>query len=323
MESTFVYQDCYVMSGSAPHSPLFDPKPLIETGRRWSRWLGPLISVGVLAAIIIEITKLNITDMISLFREKTTPLFWVAFLISYFVGPATDWIIFRRLWNIPISGFVALLRKQVTNALLPSYSGEVYFYAWARERTELTGAPFGAIKDVAILSALTGNLATLLMLGAVYIWFGDLLREAHFGTQVKVFAASIGFVALSSLVMMIFRSRLFSLPRKELWFVSAVVMLRIIANTFFIALLWHLIMPEIELGWWVLVSTIKLLLTRLPFVPNQEGLFASVAILLIGNDQPLTKLVAAIAIGTLVLHICFGVILGVTDILKTGDRKDA
>ncbi len=295
---------------------LLDPKPLIETGRRWSRWLAPVISFAVLIAILFQLQKLHIAELRAL--VPITPLFWGVFFVSYFVGPVTDWMIFRHLWRVPLSGFFALLRKQVTNALLPSYSGEVYFYAWARKRTELTGAPFGAIKDVAILSAVTGNVVTLIMLAIAYPLFGSLLG----GVQVKTFALSIGFVMFSSVIIMIFRGRLFSLPRPQLWVVTGIVLLRIISGTFCVALMWHLIMPHIELGWWLLLATIKLLLTRLPFVPNQDGLFASVAVALLGQDQPITQLVAMISIAILIANIGFGVTLGVSDILRARGRDN-
>jgi hypothetical protein len=317
MEIQFVHDGDEMKLGHEPSAPLLDPEPLIETGRKWSRWLGPAISFAVLVAILFQMHKLNVTEIRALI--PVTPLFWMVFFVAYFVGPVADWFIFRHLWNVPPSGFFALVRKQVTNALLPSYSGEVYFYAWARKRTELTGTPFGAIKDVAILSAVTGNLVTLAMLAFAYPLFGSLLG----GVQIKTFALSIGFVTFSSLIVMVFRGRLFSLPRPQLWFVTAMVLLRILIGTFCVATMWHLIMPSSDLGWWLVLATIKLLLTRLPFVPNQDGLFASVAIALIGQDQPVTQLVAMVAIATLLTHIVFGVVLGLSDIVRAGDRSHA
>lgn len=299
------------------------PDGWLSRAQRWTRWLGPLVSAAVLVAILFQLAKLNLHNMIAVFRDNASAQFSLMFLAAYFVAPVTDWVIFRRLWRMPPVGFLAALRKQVANALLPSYSGEVYFYAWARDRQDLVGARFGAIKDVAILSALVGNLTTLVLLIAVYTQFSSLLRAAHIGTQITVFAWSIGFVALSSAVMMIFRGRLFQLPRRDLFFVAFVVLVRIVANTLLLALLWHLVLPQIALGWWVLMATIKMLLSRLPFVPNQEGLFAGVAILLMGHDQPLTQLVAAIAIGTLVLHLIVGGVLAGLDFLRLGERKYA
>lgn len=47
-----------------------------------------------------------------------------------------------------MAGIGALLRKLVSNELLLGYLGEAQFYAWARSRTNMTTAPFGAIKDI-------------------------------------------------------------------------------------------------------------------------------------------------------------------------------
>ncbi len=316
MEYSFVQTGDDLMQTNETPAPMLDPKPLIETGRKWSRWLGPLISFAVLMAILVQLQSLNIAKIRAL--VPTTPLFWGVFFTAYFVGPVTDWIIFRHLWKIPLSGFFALIRKQVTNNLLPSYSGEVYFYAWARKRTDLVGAPFGAIKDVAILSAVTANLVTLVMLVFAYPLFGSLLG----GVQLKTFALSIGFVTASSLIIMVFRGRLFSLPRPQLWFVTTIVLVRIIASTLCNAVLWHLILPNIDLGWWLLLATIKLLLTRLPFVPNQDGLFASVVIALTFHRGQFPDLAGIMFYAFLLTHICFGVVLGVADLVKAGDREN-
>src|SRR5690606_9781177 len=103
-------------------------------------------------------------------------LFWLVFVVAYLVTPASEWVIYHRLWSIPAEGMIALLRKRVANEIVLGYLGEVYFYAWVRRTGLITrSAPFGAIKDVAILSALTGNAVTLAMLAAALPFFG-LLR---------------------------------------------------------------------------------------------------------------------------------------------------
>jgi hypothetical protein len=95
------------------------------------------------------------------------------------VGPVSEWVIYRHLWRIPFSGLGALLRKLVSNELLLGYLGEVQFYAWARARLNMVAAPFGAIKDVTILSALTGNIVTLVMLAGAW----RLISSGAFGME--------------------------------------------------------------------------------------------------------------------------------------------
>lgn len=308
-----------VMQAEEPHTPLFDPKPLVEAGRRWSRWLGPLIAFAVLVASIVKLSTLHVPDIWQQVLA-TTPAFWLAFVISYFVGPVTDWLIFHRLWNIPASGIFALLRKQLTNALLPSYSGEVYFYTWARKRSDLTGAPFGAIKDVAIISALTGNVFTLAMLIVAYPLFGSRLGGLH----IENFALSIGFLTLGSVIVMLFRGRLFSLPARELWHVAAIVMVRTVANTAALGLMWHFAMPVVDLTWWLLLATIKLLLSRLPFVPNIDIVFVGVVVVFIGHGQQQIQDLVVMVVGiTYVTHAALGLILGAIDLLTSREVEHA
>ena len=59
-----------------------------------------------------------------------------------------------------LSGLIALHKKRISNEVLLGYSGEAYFYAWARQRSQMVAAPFGAVKDVSILSAIAGNAIT-------------------------------------------------------------------------------------------------------------------------------------------------------------------
>jgi hypothetical protein len=149
---------------NSPLSPVIDPEPLIRSGRNWTRWAGPIVSLLILVVALDQFRGLDFAHLWTLM--PTGIAFWAAFLLYYTAAPISEWVIFRRLWNIPLDGFGALLRKLVSNEILLGYMGEVYFYAWARRHAQITTAPFGALKDVTILSALAGNVVTLLMVAA-------------------------------------------------------------------------------------------------------------------------------------------------------------
>ncbi|MCI1142015.1 hypothetical protein MOP88_06395 [Sphingomonas sp. WKB10] len=78
------------------------------------------------------------------------------------------------------------------------YSGEAYFYAWARQRAQLVAAPFGAVKDVSILSAIAGNAVTLAMI-AIALPVGrnliphDMVRYVY-GSLAVIFGTSLPFL---------------------------------------------------------------------------------------------------------------------------------
>lgn len=293
-------------------SVALDPKPLIQSGRNWTRWAGPLVSVLILVVALHQFQGLNPKSLLALMPVSVG--FWAAFALYYLAGPISEWVIFRRLWAIPAEGFVALLRKLVSNEILLGYLGEVYFYAWARRSARITTAPFGAIKDVTILSALVGNGVTLLMV----IFALPLMGAVDAGANHWEVGGSILFMLASSLAAMLLRRRLFTLPRRELWIVAAVHMLRIVATTVLAAMMWHLLLPGIALSWWILLGTLRQLVSRLPFLPNKDVVFAGMAAFLIGRDSEIVSAMALMASLILAAHLLVGMAVGATELLREG-----
>jgi hypothetical protein len=287
-----------------------DPEPLIRSGRNWTRWAGPIVSVLILVAALHQFRGLDVEQLRRLVPWNLG--FWLAFLLYYAAGPISEWMIFRRLWHIPIEGFGALLRKLVSNEILLGYLGEIYFYAWARRNTKITTAPFGALKDVTILSALVGNMATLSMVVVAI----PLFRALDVGTHNWDIIGSILFVLVTSLVVMLLRKRLFTLPRKELWIVAAIHFLRIIATTVLAAMMWHILLPDVGVSWWILLGTLRQLVSRLPFLPNKDVVFAGIAAFLIGRDSEIVSAMALMATLILAAHLVVGMLLGAVEIMR-------
>lgn len=249
----------------------------------------------------------------------TSPLFWLVFAASYLAGPTADWVIFRRLWRIPVSGFGALLRKLIGNELLFGYVGELYLYTWARARTAMTSSPFGAIKDVAILSAMTGNAVTLVMLAVAW----PLLGTLKLGLDGQTLLISVGIVLLTSTAVLFFRKTLFSLSRRDLWFTAGVHLARIGIGAGLNAWAWHLALPAVALEWWLLLSALRMLLARLPLLPNKDVVFAGLAVFLIGHDAEIGALMTMMASLILTAHIGLGATLvaGEAAGAATGSRR--
>ncbi|MGI4880444.1 MAG: hypothetical protein ACRYG4_23505 [Janthinobacterium lividum] len=272
------------------------------------RWLGPAISLGIIAVALDQFRGTDIRQVWAI--VPTSPLFWMVFVAAYCAQPLADLIIFRRLWDIPLAaGFTALLRKLVGNEVLLGYIGELYFYSWARRRAAMVGAPFGAIKDVAILSALVGNTVTLVMLGVAW----PMLSKLSIGLEGRTLVASIGALMVSSFAVMMLRRRLFSLKRDELVFVGCVQLARVLATTGLAALMWSLVLPQVPLTYWVLLATLRLLISRLPLVPNKDVVFAGAAVLLVGSHVAIAPLMAMMAGLIVVVHVILGSLLVLPD----------
>ncbi len=283
----------------------------LESGlRKWSGWVGPVISVAILIAVLWQLRKIDWAQVWSI--VPTSPFIWLVLAASYFAGPVADWIIFRKLWSIPVSGIFPLLKKLIGNELLLGYVGEVYFYDWARRHVKMEGSPFGAVKDVAILSALAGNIMTVAML--VITW--PVISKLGFGADGNVLASSIGVVLVTSLVIMFFRNGLLSLRKAELWFVFTVHCARIICNTGLSALAWHLILPTVGIGPWLLLSTVRLLLSRLPLIPNKDIAFAGISTLLAGSQVQTSEMIAMISLLIVATHVVLFIGLMLLDLVQ-------
>jgi len=242
--------------------------------------------------------------------------FWMAFALFYAAGPFADWVIFRKLWYIPFKGLAPLTRKLIGNELLFGYAGELYFYSWARRNAKIVGSPFGAIKDVAILSAVVGNVMTLAMTVVAY----PLLRDLHLSGE-RALILSIAVVLGTSLATMLFRARLFSLPRRDLQLVFVIHVLRIFATTGLVAWMWHLALPQVPLSLWFFLSTLRLLVSRLPFIPNKDVVFAGLAIFLVGQDHAVVALMAAMAGLLMLTHVALGTLLAGIELAGWSDGR--
>lgn len=303
-------------AGEAPQ-PAPIPLPEVQEVKspRFAGIFSALVSVALLVMVALQFRQMNFHEIVAMIPRH--PSFWVVFAGYYLAGPFSEWIIYRKLWHIPFGAIAALLRKLVSNELLLGYLGEAQFYAWVRSRQTLAAAPFGAIKDVTILSALTGNVATLIML--VFAW--RLISSGVGGVEMKTAFMSLGIVLVTSFAIFLFRRRLFSLPRTQLWFITAVHSARILATLGLAALMWHLVLPDVAIGMWLVLATLRLLISRLPLLPNKDVVFAGLAVFLLGHDVEIASLLAMMALVLLVAHLVVGATLALVDLAETGKTK--
>jgi hypothetical protein len=276
----------------------------------WRRWVAGGASAVLALGVVWQLRRAGAGDIHAMLGKGAG--FWLAFIALYLTQPVSEFVIFSRLWRLPLAGFAALLRKFVSNEILLGYLGEVYFYAWARRHVGKIAAPFGAIKDVTILSALTGNIATI----AMVILSAPMLGQLHLGVRGDTFALSIGFVLGTSILFLLLRKSLFTLPRPDLWFVTNIHFVRILSYAALMGLLWHLILPEVALTYWLLLATMRQLLSRLPFMPNKDVIFVGLASFIVGRDTDIVNAMALLASLTLAAHVAVGLTLGLTGLLK-------
>lgn len=287
--------------------------PLVPEGQKKSAWVSRLISLALIIAIALQVDRIHPDAVAAAIPNGWA--FWVAFAALYMAQPVADWLIFRGLWGLPLRGFAPIVRKRIANELLIDYSGEVYFYFWARRNTKLTSAPFGAIKDVNILSALASNLLTLGLLAVTY----PFLTELAGGRFAEPAAWSAVITVGLSLGLFIFRRQLITLDLRACVRIFAIHLVRAIVATGLLGLVWHLALPEVPIGIWLALSCLKLVISRLPVVPSKELLFTTISIFMLGNDSAVSALLAMTAGLTLFIHVLLAGLLAITALFE---RKD-
>lgn len=295
-------------AGDAPD--LAGLEPIERIRRRWPVLLGAALSALMIVGLVRELFDGGLAGLDPAVPDSA--LFYLFFALAYFAPPGFDFLIYRGLWRLPFDGFGALVRKRIANDVVFGYSGDVFFYAWARARMKMVAAPFGAVKDVTILSGVAGNAITLAMLAVVLPLAVDLLSAQQFRTVLWSAAVMLAL----SLPVLLFSKRVFSLPRPALWRVFLLHCVRIAFGSAALALAWHFAMPNVSVLLWMFLAAGRLLFARLPLLPNKDLLFANFAIIFIGHGAALSDLIAFAAALTLAAHVALMAAFGLLAMVR-------
>ena len=271
-------------------------------GAGWQRVLGIVLSVLTVGFLVYQVGEIGWGKVWAVL--PSTPWFYLLFALSYLSLPVADLIIFHRLWAIPYRNIRLFLRKRVLNEALLGYSGEAYLYLWARKRPHLRVPALAAVKDVNITSALAGNIMTLALMAALVPVIGGLTR----GSPVDVHLArqlTAGVVAATALSvgLLLFRGRVLSMPARDNVVTFCIHMGRLLFGVITLAAAWAVALPAIHWTVWLALSALRLIVSRLPLVPNKELLFATFGVLLAGSaNVEIAALLAACAALNLAGH---------------------
>lgn len=284
------------------------PLPGLQVRRGAARGLSALAAIAVFLIVGSQLWHFGFDRLVGLL--PSVPAFFILLLALHLVLPVSEWVIYRRLWQLPAAGIAPLLRKGVINDLVLSYGGEIYLYDWARRHISGGVGPFRAIKDVSILSAMVANVVTVAVVAVTAPWIANMLPPGY----VVPLLCSVLILLVVPIALGIFASRVFSLTRDDILFVSTVHALRIAASIALTAALWTTLLPAIPFGHLVALQTLRLLVSRMPLVANDEFLFASITILVAGHDSAISTVAALTAMALVALHLATFAILLARDL---------
>lgn len=84
--------------------------------------------------------------------------------------------------------------------------------------------------------------------------------------------------------------------------------------------MWHIALPDVAMGWWLLLCAVRMVISRLPFIPNKDLAFAAAAVFVVGHDLQVGALLTMIAGLIAATHIVIGAALGASGLVNAEGR---
>ena len=291
-----------------------------KLGIQMLRWGIPL---GLLVIIGRRLSQLGWQEI--WIARPIHPGFYILLVLQFFLQPFGDYFVYRNLWgraNTP--PMKVILKKRLMNTFMLDYSGEAFFYFWAQARLKLApGMLVHGIKDSNVLSGGAGLVMVYVMVllllatGGLQVPAGLSIPNGHQG-WLYVLAGAVPLILCAGLV----------LGRRKLTALSASQ----IATTFGIHFTRSALVLAVEFGLWELSGALpsavaclqfvalRLVVTRLPLVPNKDLIFVGAGIAAAG----VTKLAVTPVATVLVILAAADLVLAATvaSVAWLLDRKD-
>ena len=259
--------------------------------RRILHWGVPAL---ILALVVYGLSKIGWSNI---YRARpSSPSFYLILLIPFFVQPITDLFIYRNLLRVgrelPLWIF---LRKRCMNSIMLDYSGEVYFFLWARKNLKIKDSMLlHAVKDSSVLSASAGLIVLWLMLLVLLMAGVVQIPVVSQGTWWVVFLGSLPLVFAAALFLG--HKKLTRTSRKDMLITFALHFTRAVTAMGLEYLVWWFSGALPTSGDCLKFVALRLLVTRLPLVPNKELIFVGVGVAAAGVMNISAPKVAAVLV---------------------------
>lgn len=285
--------------------------------RRWVQRTLKYAQYGLFAAIvlylIIKLSEVGWADVAG--SLPSSPWFYIFFTLRFLALPLSEVAIYEIVWSRPlIQHFFVFIRKRVYNFAVMGYSGEAFLTIWARRRLSLSDKKIiVGVKDNNLLSAFSSNAATVILILFLAATGGLQAGIDAFPGAGWLFTFAFISAALLSVLVMIFRGRLLALPEGVLPKLLTVhggrqtLLILLHAATYAAAL------PGAPLMAWATFIAMQLVLSRVPFVPNQDIVYLGAALAL----APIVGAPEAAVAGMLVAEAGLAQILNAVMFLAT------
>jgi hypothetical protein len=259
------------------------------------RILNWVVPVGMLVYLGWKLTELGWANIWQ--ARPTSPGFYITLILTYFIQPIADLVIYRNLWAVGNAlGLTVLLRKRYLNTVMLDYSGEAYFYLWAQQNLKLDKSSLiHAVKDSNVLSAGAALITIWTTLLALLATGGLKLPPFITGNMTAVLAAGVVPIILC-VGLVVGGGRVTTLSRGEIAVTFAIHTLRSLLTALFSGLTWWFsgALPSAVVC--LQFVALRLVVTRLPILPNKDLIYVGVGIAAAGMMDLSAHKVAAVLI---------------------------
>ncbi len=243
-----------------------------------------ILQFGAVAAVLYymlqKLGKIGWAEVSQSLPE--TPWFYIMFLAMYFALPIGEWLVYQIIWGERVkSRFDVFLRARIYNLAIVSYAGEAYLALWAHQNLAHKGRlAISAVKDSNILSALASNSFTVILIAAFFLTGQlEVLTDADpdYGYYIGL-SVVVGLFLVP--IVLRYHAKILGLPVEKAKRVFLIHLYRLIAILLLQAGQWAVVFPDVPFDTWILLLTAQMVLTRVPFLPNTDLLFAGLGITL-------------------------------------------
>jgi hypothetical protein len=210
----------------------------------------------------------------------TAPLFYVFFLLKFLALPCADTLMYGVIWRRPLlAHFPAFVRKRVYNYGVAGYAGEAFIAQWASRTFGFSAkeALIG-VKDGNVLSAFTANFTTVALIGGLAA--SGMLAAAAQATPGgwSIFIVAFAIAATVLTAVFVFRRKILHIGDGPAARVLGVHFIRQAAQIGCTTGMYAAAIPTAAPEAWLLFIALQLVVSRVPFLPNQDLVYLTAAL---------------------------------------------
>lgn len=289
-------------------------------GKTTLKWIQRLFNVAILTWLVLQLSEIGWLEVWQSFPVQ--PLFYLLFLVAFFQLPLFEVFIYRLSWRFnALKSVPIFLLKRVYNKEVMGYSGEVYFFVWARKNLPIKGKEiFKTIKDNNIISSVASTLISIGLL-ALFL-FTDQIKIIQWiaGQNQLYFVGGILLVIVLVFLFIKFRHYVISMPLKIAYQIFGIQVVRLLFLQTMIFFMYVVVLPEVPIYIWFTYIAVEIILSRIPLLPSKDLLFAGISISMAGPLPVSQDAIAGIMIARSVLNKVIGVACyGLANLLKQNE----